>query len=313
MDTEHWASYYRSGALVSCPTNPEPYYTMEVREAWARFFSALIDGDRILDIGTGNGPVALIAKETATENGCDIRIDAVDRADIDPHRHVPNGEKLLQGIRFHGGVSAEALPFRDRQFNAVSGQYILEYTEIDETLAECARVLKPGGSCQFILHHSDSIIVSNARQSLRQAEFIDHCETLEKLERYCAAAESDAADRDTAREAIYKVGELLQVRSRKSDNPILIKFVIDSVSNILATRSRMTGDELSQRIASLRKELDRWVRRLKDMVSVAMSDKEMDALVNTAEACGFFAVVTGEQFQGGENLIGWRMTMFRGT
>ena len=181
MDTDHWASYYRSGALVSCPTNPEPYYTMEVREAWAQFFSGLDDGDRILDLGTGNGPVALIASETARENARHYEIDGVDLADINPHQHVPGGANLLAGIRFHGGVNIESLPFSGQKFDAISGQYIVEYTDKGKTIAECARVLTPGGRCQFILHHDDSIIVRNALESLRQAELISKRKTIQRV------------------------------------------------------------------------------------------------------------------------------------
>jgi hypothetical protein len=44
MNLKHWEFYYRGGAQVSCPTNPEPCYTLEVREAWASFFASLADG-----------------------------------------------------------------------------------------------------------------------------------------------------------------------------------------------------------------------------------------------------------------------------
>lgn len=313
MDTDHWASYYRSGALVSCPTNPEPYYTMEVREAWVRFFTGLMDGDRILDLGTGNGPVALIAKETAAENSCYFDIDAVDRADIDPHRYVPGGAHLLEGIRFHGGVDVEALPFQARQFNAVCGQYILEYTAMDETLSECARVMKPGGSCQFILHHANSIIVRNARESLRQAELIEETGTIRKFVEYCQRGTGETADAELARKAVYATGKILQARAKSSANPLLLRFVIDSISSLLARRSQLSYDEISAHTDELSNELQRWVQRLKDLSAAALSEDQMNALVNTAEANGFFAIVSGEQYQAGTKLVGWRLIMFRGS
>ena len=127
MNLEHWESYYRGGALVSCPMGLEPGYTGEVRDAWVTFFATLPDGARVLDIGTGNGAVALIAKETAATLGRSFEIHGVDLARVDPVRHVPNGATLLAGIEFHPGVPAEQLPFEANGFDAVSGQYALEW------------------------------------------------------------------------------------------------------------------------------------------------------------------------------------------
>ena len=255
----------------------------------------------------------LIAKETAAENDCQFAIDAVDRADIDPHRYVPGGASLLAGIRFHGGVDVEALPFQARQFNAVCGQYILEYTAMDETLSECARVLKPGGSCQFILHHADSIIVRNACESLRQADLVDETDAIRKFVDYCKRGMGEPADAELARQAVYETGEILQARAKSSANALLLRFVIDSISNLLAQRSRLSFDEISTQTRDLESELRRWVQRLKDLTAAALSEEQMNALVNTAQANGFFAIVSGEQYQGGENLVGWRLTMFRGS
>ena len=311
MDTDHWASYYRSGALVSCPTNPEPCYTMEVREAWARFFSELANDDRILDLGTGNGPIALIASETAREYGRHYEIDGIDLADIDPHKNVTDGENLLAGIRFHAGVSAEELPFKSEQFDAICGQYIVEYTDRKQTLAECARVLVPGGRCQFILHHLDSIIVRNALESLRQAGIVDRSMAIDKFSAYCEVAKNGFAQADAARTAVYDVGKTLQSKAKASSNPLLLRFVIDTISGLLAKRGQLSEGELHRATDSLEQELRRWVQRLKDLVSAALSDEEITSLGEIAESNGFFAVETGEQFQGGDKLVGWRLTMVR--
>ncbi len=98
--SEHWESYYR-GALVSCPMGLEPNYTGEVRDAWVTFFATLPDGARVLDVGTGNGAVALIARETAGTLGRRFEVHGVDLAQIDPTRHVKNGEVLPAGHHVH--------------------------------------------------------------------------------------------------------------------------------------------------------------------------------------------------------------------
>ncbi len=209
MNLEHWESYYRGGALVSCPMGLEPGYTGEVRDAWVTFFATLPDGARVLDIGTGNGAVALIAKETAATLGRSFEIHGVDLAQVDPVRHVPNGATLLAGIEFHPGVPAEQLPFEANGFDAVSGQYALEYTQRDRALAEIFRVLKPGGRGQFLLHHRDSVIVRNADESLHHAALVlDDTKVFRLLRRYLEA------ERDTPKTAVGPWQELVAAGNR---------------------------------------------------------------------------------------------------
>jgi len=123
MSVEHWEAYYRGGAIATCPMGPGTTYTLELRDLWLAFFAALDDGGRVLDVGTGNGAITLLAKEAATAAGRHLEIHGADLAAIDPPRHVPNGASLFAGIAFHAGVPCERLGFADGSFDAVSGQY----------------------------------------------------------------------------------------------------------------------------------------------------------------------------------------------
>jgi len=310
MNLGHWESYYKSGALVSCPTNPEPYYTLEVREAWVSFFSALDDRDRILDLGTGNGPVALIAKQTAGEYSRVYRIDGVDLANIDPPQHVPDGKNLLSGIDFHARVSAEALPFESSSFAAISGQYILEYTDVGKTIRECARVLRPSGRCRFILHHLESIVLANAVESLRQADLVlKETKTLRKFRRYCEQAHDAPARVETSRQQLIEAGKRLEEEAQNSLNPLLLRYVIDAVSTLLSNRNRLSRGQMLQQTALLERELKNWICRLQDLVAAALSAEELQAIIDDATELGFHDIDQQLQWQGGDQLVGWRLTM----
>ena len=87
LSLEQWETYYRGGAISTCPTARDGGYDLEVREAWVEFFTPLPDGARILDIGTGNGVVPLIAADTAAALGRRWEIHGADLAQIDPPRH----------------------------------------------------------------------------------------------------------------------------------------------------------------------------------------------------------------------------------
>ena len=144
MRLEHWETYYRGGMIATGPTGPDRLYDMEVRAAWEEFFASLPLTARVLDIGTGNGVIPLMAVEAAARRGAQWRIDATDLARIDPPRFVPDGAKRFAGVHFHPGVASEKLPFDDASFDAVSGHYALEYSDTAACLNELVRVLRPG-------------------------------------------------------------------------------------------------------------------------------------------------------------------------
>ena len=312
MSLNHWEAYYRGGALVSCPIDTEPNYSGEVRAAWVSFFSGLSDGARILDLGCGNGPVALIAKETANEISRTFQIEAVDLAEIDPVSNVSKGATLFQGIRFHSRVSTENLPFNTASMNAVCGQYIIEYTDVSRTLAEVARVLQPDGVCQFILHHADSIVVENARESLRQASFaLDEVKVLRLFRRYCEKLDRSPARAESARHALLDGGSKMQNAAQASENPLFLQFVLDSMDSLLQQQDRMTRGQMLKETNRLERELKNWVRRLNDLACSAQSEEDIAAITSEAVKLGFRSMSSETQVQDGDNLVGWRLKMLR--
>ncbi len=123
-------SYDRAGALFSFGQDP-------------RWRHALVDavgadaGDVVLDVATGTG---LVAVELARRYGC--RVVGLDRsADMLTAASRRNG--LSSGLV---NARAERLPFADETFDHVTFTYLLRYVDDPAaTVAELARVLKPGG------------------------------------------------------------------------------------------------------------------------------------------------------------------------
>jgi ubiquinone/menaquinone biosynthesis C-methylase UbiE len=312
MSQQHWEAFYREGTLISCPTNPEPYYAGEVREAWVRFFAALDNGARILDIGTGNGPIALIAKETADANGRNFSIDGVDLAEIDPHRDVPDGARLLEGVRFHPGVSTEDLPFEDGLFDAISGQYIVEYTDAEKTLEECFRVLAPGGRCQLMLHHSDSIVVQFGFETLRQADAVQiDTRIVQRFRRFCERSMGAQQGAESAYRQLATGVEQLEQQAAVSANPVFLKFVIESLGQLMQDQTRLGRGRALKQSMQLERNIGHWVQRVKDLVSAAQSDDDIQKLTSFCDRIGFDEIETALQYQYGDKLIGWRINLHK--
>jgi demethylmenaquinone methyltransferase/2-methoxy-6-polyprenyl-1,4-benzoquinol methylase len=98
-------------------------------------------GDSILDVATGTAGVALALRAAtgAQVTGLDLNANMLDNAREKLRGRGEMGVRLVQG-------RAEDLPFADESFDDVTITYLLRYVaDPAATVAELARVLKPGG------------------------------------------------------------------------------------------------------------------------------------------------------------------------
>lgn len=133
-------TYDRYSRLLSLGQDPR----------WRRFLVARLElrqNARVLDVATGTGAVAV---ELVRQHGCSVvGVDrsadmlAVARARIADRGLAPRIE--LQEAR------AEALPFADASFDALTVTYLLRYVDDPAaTLRELARVVRPGGTVAML-------------------------------------------------------------------------------------------------------------------------------------------------------------------
>lgn len=101
-------------------------------------------GDRVLDVGTGPGYLALAASRLVGAEGAAVGIDAspemIDRARMLAAREGARAEYRV--------VSAESLPFEEGSFDVAVSRLVLHHLPGDlklRALAEVRRVLRPGG------------------------------------------------------------------------------------------------------------------------------------------------------------------------
>ena len=112
---------------------------------WRRAMVEKIDarpGSRLLDVATGTGGVALALRAATGANvvGVDLTKRMLDEARAKMARLDERHVHLVQ-------ARAESLPFPDASFDAVTFTYLLRYVvDPSSTVAELARVLRPGGA-----------------------------------------------------------------------------------------------------------------------------------------------------------------------
>jgi demethylmenaquinone methyltransferase/2-methoxy-6-polyprenyl-1,4-benzoquinol methylase len=100
-------------------------------------------GDRVLDVATGTGMVAAALVE---RYGCSVvGLDQSEGMLAKARARLAGRPELAARIDLVAG-EAERLPFGDGEFDALSFTYLLRYVDdVPATLAELARVVKPGG------------------------------------------------------------------------------------------------------------------------------------------------------------------------
>lgn len=145
-----WTAYWQFNALPGESVRPELDQLLE--PVWNEVTDLLPDGARVLDMATGNGPVALSCAARSRTRRNHLQIDAVDAAIIKPPVQSLDPEGHLPIVKFHDRVWLEQLPFGNEQFDGVLSQFGFEYADEEKAVAETARVLSPGGRIRLVMH-----------------------------------------------------------------------------------------------------------------------------------------------------------------
>lgn len=319
---DDWDAYWAHGFLTSCANAFAGNYDGQIRAAWHAFFATLNKGDRILDIATGNGAVALLAAEYSREHEQCFHVDAIDRARINPAGAWQGAPEILAAVSFHGQVAAEKTPFDPASFQAVTGQYALEYTDCDATIDELARIMTPGAQARFIMHHPDSVVVSTSREEQAHGRLL-FCETdifsksRALLQRICAAGSPEARramagspEAEAERSALNGAAAAVSAAIETSDEPELLSTALGHIGE--AFRLGQAGDP-TEALASLDRgeaEILANLARLEDLLGAVVDETRMTAIRAHMATAGIATCNPSPLFFTLENkelLMGWQL------
>lgn len=115
-----------------------PYFRALLRAIEARFYDDLPIAAPVLDLGSGDG---LFAQQTFTRP-LDVGID--------PFYSPTFGKIYRDGYKALSTAEGAYMPFADASFQTIISNSVLEHIpDIEPVIAECYRVLKPGGYFLF--------------------------------------------------------------------------------------------------------------------------------------------------------------------
>jgi len=167
-----WVSGFTGGV--------DPEYEEQILPLAAEHISG---ARRVVDIGTGEGQVARLAASLGAEV---VGLD-------------PTWNQLVVAAERSGGPvylrsGAAALPFPDGSFDVAVACLVFEHIdEVDEAIAEVARVLEPGGRFLFFLNHPllqtpnsgwiDDQILDPPEQYWRIGAYLREDKTIEEVQK----------------------------------------------------------------------------------------------------------------------------------
>lgn len=218
----------------------------------------------------------------------------------------------MREIRFHARVASENLPFAPGSFEAVSGQYALEYTEMAQSLREIHRVLVSGGRAQFLVHHADSVIARNARESLRQSALVlEETKVFRKLRRHLKSAErATPAARRSLNELVALVGRLRAAGAGAGDR-LILDVTVDAVHKLLMAREQLSQAALALEAERVETAIRASVHRLQELIRCCQTEAGIRQIERCAADQGFEVAETVPQYHRGANFVGWRLRLAR--
>ena len=277
-----WDSFWRYDRLSSFHAAPgAPNYGPPVADGWRTFFAGLPDGARILDLATGNGAIAVIAVET----GKNFSVIGADLAAVEPSAFVTRNRAELGQIRFLANTPAEALPLADASIDAIVSQYGVEYSDLDRSLPEAARVLAPGGQLRFACHAAEGSIARDTRASIADADFLIALDLV-------ALAGRGNADFNAGLKAIAD-------RARSATDVAMLA----NVHQTLCDTDDHRRHELSATATHLVGEITAHRDRQAALLAAARTRAQMTAIGTALESLGLTAIAHDEQ-RDGDDLIG---------
>ncbi len=114
------------------------YATFGQDSAWKRkIVEAVCDRGSILELACGTGILSkMLVQSGRSVVGLDLTFDYL----------LASRNKI--DVRVSQGT-AEALPYREGQFDAIVSSYLAKYVDVEFVVKECLRVLRPGGIVVF--------------------------------------------------------------------------------------------------------------------------------------------------------------------
>ena len=294
LSSEQWSALWARDTVTTLSSMFQDNYDLSVADFWQQVLAG--DNNEVIDLACGNGALVWLANDILNENDARTKITGIDAAAIDPFVSLNKDKNEFPMVNFIDNTAIEELPFNDNSVDVATSQYGLEYSDLQRSIPELGRVLKPTAKMGFILHNDQSTIVKGSTRYLDQHKLI-----LNDIRVHDLFLELDrliGKSRDLTKvSAKPKIKKKMIAINAASDRIKEIMKVIDPESEVLRYCIPMFSafNEASVRKGVNRKKvvqqsisgLDDYIGRLEDLKSAALSTEEQAILIGLIENEGF--------------------------
>lgn len=295
LSAEQWSRFWQKGSITTFIGRFANNYDGPVRDFWFELFETLPSDASIVDLATGNGGLALLAQQFGDRNGRSFQVTGIDYASIDPAGRFAHTAyaRYVAKIRFLRGTPIEDTGLDKASCDVVISQFGFEYGDLERSIAEVARIAKPSAVFAAMIHHVDSAIIRQANDGIEQiiicekSDLHEHVtDLLKRLDRLAARGKDVGAD-DTARDMRERVNRstgALHAQAERYPDPGQIKYFAEN--SMAVFQPQFARLALENKLAMLREvntETTAYRRRMRDLVSAARAEVDIEALISRLE------------------------------
>ncbi len=308
-DIASWSTMWQHPTVTSFTWMFQDSYDGSILDFWKTQLVGPFN--HIVDLACGNGALAWICNDILNRDDATTVITGVDSANIDPFRALGRKKSDYPAVEFLGNTRTEELPFADHSIDLAVSQYGIEYSNLEKTIPEIARVLTPTGRIGLVLHDFDSIIV---RESVRYLG--DMQEMAEKVRLHELALplvqlyekcgiNDEMRNRSDYQQLKQQIGRILKekeptFRQHPSNSP-LARY-IRTLGDATNMQKPLPIDERKILIQQARDGLIVEIRRLKQLAEAALSPAGFEKLAALVEAQGLTVTAKGTlKYNEGDN------------
>ena len=240
-------------------------------------------GYRVLDIGCGNGALALTLAAIAGNAGKTFSYTGLDQAEIHP---PADADFRPLDIVLHGGTRAETARLHESGFERIVSQYGFEYCDRGAVGANMAAWLMSEGTATLLVHSRDSHLTAEVRYTLEQFRMAEESALLvlvaRLLSRLVELRGTGNADQGagTMRNLINATCQELDEKAGHMPNPRFLRsFVSACLGSFSSERSHIPLDVRLENIIDFSKQLLFQKDRLEQQQRAALSERQIDESV----------------------------------
>ena len=261
-----------------------------VQNFWASACRNWNTQDRVLDLGCGNGALAMSLAALARKTGRTFSYTGLDQAAIRPPR---NADFRSLDVVLRDNTRAENARLPDSSFERVVSQYGFEYCDRKAVSTNIAAWLVPEGTVSFLVHTQDSHLTAEVRYTLEQFRMAEQSALLvlvaRLLSRLAELGGVEHADQQARamRDLINRTCQELTDKAEHMPNPYFLRnFVKVCLGSFSSRRSQVPLAVRLENIIGFSKQLLFQKARLVQQQRAALSDRQINETIACLERLG---------------------------